>query len=540
MKIRSSISNQNKDQKSSSSFIRQSQKSFSTPFIQPKVVVNELNDSHEQGFDSVTDKVMRKPKQNFVQRKCDECEKYKQKLRRKPLNQNITSFIQTKSEGNIAVDNSIAHSVQSSKGGGSSLDTKTLSFMSSRLGNDFSDVKIHTDSEAIKLSRSLYAKAFTVGSDIYFNQGQYQPASTEGKQLLAHELTHVVQQKGIQPMTIQRAEIDYRQLTWADFKGTPPKDISYDAETFSDIRYPDLSTIKPQITNKATEQDCTRKGGAGETKDKQYEAKIRMDSGGIKASAFMSQEKSWVKPLYKDPSEMKRFCTADQTTQTEIANCKSAIRTTTSARDTNCKTVSDGCADAVKNNQTFTVDIGDEHFEAATKDECKKIVSKCGEIFGKAITYTSGKRNNITTESACTTQLTKECLQTRQKAADDLLSHEQGHFDITNILTKKLEVDIKTLVDSFAEKTVSVCGKDEAMKQAKDIAAKEVGPKIQDKIKDAQQKVDEIKGYHDAAQNIDVEGNLRSTQGLYDTETTHGSDEAEQAQWKTNISNGKI
>ena len=309
MKNLSSISNKYTGQKSANSgFVQKKQMSFSTPFIQPKVVINKPNDSHEQRSTFMADKVMCTPQQNFIQRKCEECERDKQKLHRKPLNQNTTPFLQPKSESNIAVDNSIAHSIQSLKGLGSSLGGNTQSFMSSRFGNDFTNVKIHTDSEAIQLSRSFNAKAFTVGSDIYFNQGQYRPASSEGRHLLAHELTHVVQQKGIQPMTIQRAEIDYKQLTWADFKGAPPKDAGYDAETVSDIHYPDLAKITPQIINKATGQDCTRQGKASDAKDKQYEAKIRMASGGIKASAFMSQEKSWVKPLFKDPAEMKKFC----------------------------------------------------------------------------------------------------------------------------------------------------------------------------------------------------------------------------------------
>lgn len=535
MKYSAPTSKVNKNQKTPASSLLQKKSSFNKSPIQPSPIASQPNNSYEQQANSVANQLRRMPQQNFLQTKYIAANR----LQRKPLSQMVTPFIQTKSDTVNNVGNNVSHFIQASKGKGSSIDSSTQSFMNSRFGKDFSTVKIHTDNGAILLSRSLNAKAFTVGSDIYFNQGQYQPASSEGKQLLAHELTHVVQQ-GAQPITIQRAEIDYRQLTWADFKAVPPKDIIYDAETFSDIRYPDLTTIKPQITNKATDQDCTRKAGTADAKDKQYEAKISMDSSGIKASAFMSQEKSWVKPLFKDPNEMKKFCTADQFTQSEIAKCKSTIQTATSARDTNCKTVNDSCADAVKNNQTFTVDIGDDHFEASTKDECAKVVSKCKELFGKSIKYTSGKGNDITTEAGCVTQLTNECLQGRQEAADALLSHEQGHFDITNVLAKKLETDIKSIVNSFAGKKISACGKDEAMKQATDISTKEVAPKIQDKIKDAQLKVDEIKGYYDAAKKVNVPGKLRSTQDLYDTETTHGSKEAEQAQWKTNIGKGNI
>lgn len=66
--------------------------------------------------------------------------------------------------------------------------------MESSFGADFSAVRLHTDQKAVQLSQDIGAKAFTHGQDIYFNQGQYQPGSTEGKKLLAHELTHTLQQ----------------------------------------------------------------------------------------------------------------------------------------------------------------------------------------------------------------------------------------------------------------------------------------------------------------------------------------------------------
>jgi hypothetical protein len=64
------------------------------------------------------------------------------------------------------------------------------------MGADFSSVKVHTDSTANELSQSIQAKAFTTGKDIFFKQGTYDPHSRGGQELLAHELTHVVQQNG--------------------------------------------------------------------------------------------------------------------------------------------------------------------------------------------------------------------------------------------------------------------------------------------------------------------------------------------------------
>ncbi|GAA1532031.1 DUF4157 domain-containing protein [Nocardioides humi] len=80
-------------------------------------------------------------------------------------------------------------------GGGSALDTEVRADMEARMGQDFSDVRVHTDAAADSSARSVSAHAYTVGSDIVFQRGAYDPSSTAGRTLLAHELTHVVQQR---------------------------------------------------------------------------------------------------------------------------------------------------------------------------------------------------------------------------------------------------------------------------------------------------------------------------------------------------------
>ncbi len=189
------------------------------PFIQPKLEVGQPNDRYEHEADAVADKVMRMPEQNFVQRKCAACEG-EEKLQRKPLSETVTPFIQAKSDNTPIVNNQTAQSIASSRGGGSAMDSHTNSFMSSRFGMDFSDVKIHTGREAVQLSRDINARAFTTGKDIYFNEGQYQPGVAAGKHLLAHELTHVVQQSaGIQCKPLnsrpdwETIPIDYDMIT---------------------------------------------------------------------------------------------------------------------------------------------------------------------------------------------------------------------------------------------------------------------------------------------------------------------------------------
>lgn len=84
--------------------------------------------------------------------------------------------------------------IMSSKGLGHGLDDNTRSFMGERLGYDFSHVRLHNDTYAARKSNELNAEAFTIGRDVFFNAGRYKPSSGEGKKLLSHELTHVVQQ----------------------------------------------------------------------------------------------------------------------------------------------------------------------------------------------------------------------------------------------------------------------------------------------------------------------------------------------------------
>jgi hypothetical protein len=86
--------------------------------------------------------------------------------------------------------------IQAERGGGQALPERLRAPMESAFNSDFGKVRLHTGPTADRLNRSLSAKAFTLGSDIFFRQGQYKPGSTHGNKLIAHELTHVVQQSG--------------------------------------------------------------------------------------------------------------------------------------------------------------------------------------------------------------------------------------------------------------------------------------------------------------------------------------------------------
>lgn len=103
---------------------------------------------------------------------------------------------QAAAKSGFTADEEIEQRLQSLRGNGQPLPKELRSEMEAHLGADFSGVRLHTNSEASQLNRRLAARAFTHGKDIYLDSGEYNPTSREGKRLLAHELTHVVQQSG--------------------------------------------------------------------------------------------------------------------------------------------------------------------------------------------------------------------------------------------------------------------------------------------------------------------------------------------------------
>ena len=224
------------------------------PFmIQRKLSVGKEGDEFEKEADSTADRVMRMPETNFIQRKCADCEE-EEKVQRKIVNENAAPIIQSKPAGDMVIGEGTSRAIQSSQGRGSSLSRYMQSFMSSRMGTDFSGIKIHSNAEAVQISEGLNAKAFTRGNDIYFNEGQYRPESAEGKRLLAHELTHTIQQ-GNGADTVQRAGFGdvriaegYNQAisdikATAAYKALVPDEVKITEDIISSIeKFPDWPT----------------------------------------------------------------------------------------------------------------------------------------------------------------------------------------------------------------------------------------------------------------------------------------------------------
>ncbi|GAA4400493.1 hypothetical protein GCM10023187_13750 [Nibrella viscosa] len=161
---------------------------FGPAIVQPKLEIGSPDDEYEREADAMAERALRHVSQpelsapSRIQRKCADCEK-EENLQRKEANG-------TEPVAGASLSDQVSHA----GGSGFQLKSGLRTSMESAFQYDFSAVRLHTDSQAVQLSQSINAQAFTYGNDIYFNSGKYNPASSDGQRLLAHELTHVVQQ----------------------------------------------------------------------------------------------------------------------------------------------------------------------------------------------------------------------------------------------------------------------------------------------------------------------------------------------------------
>jgi hypothetical protein len=171
--------------------------------LQAQLIVNAPGDPYEREADRISEQVLRMPEPR-LQRACacgGTCPKCKAK-QREPENERL----QTKRLPDGATGESVAppivHEVLATPG--QSLDPATRGFMESRFGHDLSRIRVHADSRAAESARAVEALAYTVGKDVVFGAGQYAPHSPAGRKLLAHELTHTLQQGASTAPALQR------------------------------------------------------------------------------------------------------------------------------------------------------------------------------------------------------------------------------------------------------------------------------------------------------------------------------------------------
>jgi len=201
--------------------------------IQAKLNIGEPNDKYEKEADATAAKVVQQinsPMQSQSVQRDESIEKEDEEVQMKsevstiqrdedPIdeeeNEDENEEVQMKSVSNEyknvgggEASSNLESSIQSAKGNGHSLDPDIQLKMGQAMGADFSNVKIHTDSQSNQLNKSIQAKAFTTGQDIFFSQGEYNPDAQSGQELIAHELTHVMQQNGnsVQKKSLQKIQ----------------------------------------------------------------------------------------------------------------------------------------------------------------------------------------------------------------------------------------------------------------------------------------------------------------------------------------------
>ncbi len=166
--------------------------------VQAKLTVNPPGDRYEQEAERVSEEVTRNIN-SLVNRQPEEEEEEGQTgsfLQRQPEEEEEeeTQTISSLQRQSATFADNLETRIERKRGNGQPLSDVVRGSMEQAFGADFSSVKVHTDAEADTLNRELNARAFTTGQDIFFRQGEYSPGSGGGQKLIAHELTHVVQQ----------------------------------------------------------------------------------------------------------------------------------------------------------------------------------------------------------------------------------------------------------------------------------------------------------------------------------------------------------
>lgn len=224
--------------------------------IQAKLRVDQPGDKYEQEADRVADQVVNMPEISTIPRQ--DSGTRPETAPTKPLTNQITPLVrpeaieeEEKEEQQVQAsiqrmaggrdeiqpkglgtavrthDGNIRARLAAGQGAGQTLPARVQSYMTARLGADFSGVRVHTDSAAARMSTELNARAFTHGRDIYFNQGNYDPDSSQGLWLLTHELTHVMQQGRADP----QPTVNLQNLTEKEAQEEKKVDLPTKAET---------------------------------------------------------------------------------------------------------------------------------------------------------------------------------------------------------------------------------------------------------------------------------------------------------------------
>jgi len=212
---------------------RQDPSRADAPVVQAKLVLGPADDRYEQEADRVAERAVSHAAANGPAARARPGEDREARSLRQP------GIQQLRGVAGSPVDARVAQALQRMRGGGQPLPASLRASMERAFGADFTDVRAHTDAEADMLNRSLGARAFTAGQEIFFRRGSYDPAGRSGQRLLAHELTHVVQQdtgvsSGLPPLYARPAVIQRYLFNWT----TEPTSVEAFKQKYGPARGP--------------------------------------------------------------------------------------------------------------------------------------------------------------------------------------------------------------------------------------------------------------------------------------------------------------
>ena len=383
--------------------------------LQPKLAVSSPSDPLERQADSAAEQAI----SGKLQRKCSGCEEEdrEKKVQRKAVS--------------AAAPSSAPPQVHSAlRESGAPLDSGSRGFFESRFGHDFSSIRIHSGPAATESARSVQALAYTVGRDIVFGAGQYNPGSDSGRKLLAHELAHTVQQAG-GSMGLQRQTDPNPKFLGKDLELKPipppplvlpgqipealvlpaPPDIQLTPPSLLTPRDPGPHILPPAKLQGPTFTPVTiipiprcvpdtplswadfqgAPGGGSAAAKTSFSVPDFVIQGNPMFQARLERAKSWVRPRYVNPADRKSNGCAPL-----VAQCRASIK----------------------------AHPGSNWSTNGTPDP------KCpASLVPNAVTA-----NN---DAECDTVVGAECDRVAPDESARLLVHEQTHFDIACVLVNK-------------------------------------------------------------------------------------------------------
>ena len=377
--------------------------------------------------------------------KCDACGKKKgaQQLQRSAINSEPMSEAPP-----------IVHDVLHSSG--QPLDPATRAFFEPRFGQDFSRVRVHTDARAADSAKAVNALAYTVGRDVVFASGQYAPDTNTGRRLLAHELTHVVQQAG--------------RLLRLSIAGEPQIVVGHEDEELEREAHRAARKIaddeEPSVLRRATAMSVQRapdnKGDDSSPKvtprdsDKEEELKTCVKTAGADPDECMpSRALTWADfqgTPGPESSAGAMTYSGNKTVAVPSQACMKKVTGKTTGPATRFQAFMDSSKSWVRAKYKNISDLA--------KNGGSKLVKKCEDFFdqqtaaglsGGTWAMNTGpdavcpasippRGDPATTKAGCTSVVGSDYIDYMKANSARLLSHEQGHFDITCVLVKKANV----------------------------------------------------------------------------------------------------